>query len=135
MLRLLPPLLVFVACTASAQGIAMAGTKPVALAQPQPVRLSAEAEGRRTLSTAFVRMGPDGQLTIELRGGTVLILRDVVVGPEAYCGTDVSGRSGKARYCGKYAEIVAARPGGRPTPGPMTTMAPHPPAPAPVTRR
>src|SRR4051794_17113256 len=41
----------------------------------------AEAEGRRTLSTAFVRMGPDGHLTVELRDGRAMVLRGVVMRP------------------------------------------------------
>lgn len=75
-----------------------------------------EAEGRRTLSTAFVRVGPDGYLTVELRDGQAMVLRNVVMGPREYCG-QVLGASGKARYCGGYGEVSAARPGGGPNPG------------------
>jgi hypothetical protein len=77
----------------------------------------AEAEGRRTLSTAFVRVGPDGHLTVELRNGRVLVLRNVTMRPKDYCGEQVLGGRGGGRYCGGYAEVSAARPGGAPAPG------------------
>ena len=70
------------------------------------------AVGRRILSTAFVRLGPDGHLTVELRNGRVVILRDVVMRPKDYCGVQVAGDSARAKYCGAYAEVAAARPGG-----------------------
>jgi hypothetical protein len=76
----------------------------------------AEAEGRRTLSTAFVRVGPDGHLTVEMRDGRTMVLRDVVMRPRDYCGVQVGGSAGK-RYCGGYGDIAAARPGGGPAPG------------------
>jgi hypothetical protein len=71
-----------------------------------------EALGRRILSTAFVRVGPDGHLTVELHDGRVLVLRDVVMGPKDYCGAHVAGGSAPVRYCGGYAEVAVARPGG-----------------------
>lgn len=71
----------------------------------------AEARGRRILSTAFVRVGADGQLTVELHDGRVLVLRDVVMRPRDYCGVQVAGDPARARYCGGYAEVAAARPG------------------------
>lgn len=73
---------------------------------------SAEALGRRTLSTAFVRIGPDGYLTVALHDDRVLVLRDVVMGPGKYCGTQISG----ARHCGPYGDVATARPGGGPAP-------------------
>jgi hypothetical protein len=76
----------------------------------------AEAEGRRTLSTAFVRLGPDGHLTVELRNGRAIVLRDVVMRPRDYCGLQVLGGSAGARYCGGYGDLAAARPGGGPAP-------------------
>jgi hypothetical protein len=76
-----------------------------------------EAQGRRTLSTAFVRIGPDGHLTVELRNGRTMVLRDVAMLPRKYCGVAVLGASAGTRYCGGYGEIAAARPGGAPTPG------------------
>jgi hypothetical protein len=72
---------------------------------------AAEAQGRRTLSTAFVMVGPDGHLTVELHGGRVLALRNVVMRPKDYCGVQVLGGPG-AKYCGGYADVAAARPGG-----------------------
>ena len=76
----------------------------------------AEAEGRRILSTAFVRVGPDGHLTVELRDGRMIVLRDVVMRPRDYCGAQVAGDPARARFCGGYAEVAAARPGGAPSP-------------------
>ena len=79
-----------------------------------PADSPAEAEGRRTLSTAFVRVGPDGHLTVELRNGQVLVLRHVVMRRKDYCGVQVLGGPAGAQYCGGYAEVAAARPGGAP---------------------
>ena len=87
---------------------------------PLPVRQTdtpAAAQGRRTLSTAFVMVGPDGRLTVALRDGRVLVLRDVVMRPDDFCGVPVVAGSGKARYCGRYADIAAARAGGGELPG------------------
>jgi hypothetical protein len=81
-----------------------------------PADSPAEAEGRRTLSTAFVMVGPDGRLTVELRNGRVLVLRDVVMRRKDYCGVQVLGGPAGAQYCGGYAEVAAARPGGAPAP-------------------
>lgn len=81
-----------------------------------PADSPAEAQGRRTLSTAFVRVGPDGHLTVELRNGRVLVLRNVVMRRKDYCGVQVLGGPAGAQYCGGYAEVVAARPGGAPAP-------------------
>ena len=68
------------------------------------------------MSTAFVRVGPDGHLTVELRDGRAIILRDVVMRPRDYCGVQVGGSAGK-KYCGGYGDVAAARPGGGPNPG------------------
>jgi len=76
----------------------------------------AEAQGRRTLSTAFVRLGPDGHLTVELRDGRAIVLRDVTMGPRDYCGVQVVGGSAGRRYCGGYGDVAAARPSGAPAP-------------------
>lgn len=76
----------------------------------------AEAEGRRTLSTAFVMVGPDGRLVVELRDGRVLVLRNVVMRRRDYCGVQVAGGKAGGRYCGGYAEVAAARPGAAPAP-------------------
>lgn len=78
----------------------------------------AEAMGRRVLSTAFVRIGPDGHLTVELRDGAVLVLRDVVMRRKDYCGTRIPGNPARTKYCGGYAEVAAARPGGAPASDP-----------------
>ncbi|TMJ20105.1 MAG: hypothetical protein E6G92_10215 [Alphaproteobacteria bacterium] len=69
------------------------------------------------MSTAFVRVGPDGHLTVELRDGRAIVLRDVVMRPGDFCGVQVLGGSAGRRYCGGYGEIAAARPGGAPAPG------------------
>ena len=76
-----------------------------------PVDTPAIALGRRTLSTAFVRVGPDGDLTIRLRNGRVLTLRNVVMRPKDYCGRLTQAGSPAARYCGGYADVAAAWPG------------------------
>lgn len=73
----------------------------------------AEAQGRRILSTAFVRVGPDGYLTVELHDGRALVLRNVKMGAANYCGERTA--PGKP-FCGRYGEVAAARPGGGPTP-------------------
>jgi hypothetical protein len=104
--------------------------EPVSAAEnPVPARPAdspAEARGRRTLSTAFVRVGPDGLLTVELRNGRVLVLRGVVMRPRDYCGVQVVGGPAGARYCGGYAEVAAARPGGAPPPEEPDLAAPNP---------
>jgi hypothetical protein len=82
---------------------------------PAPATLAdspVEALGRRILSTAFVRVGPDGHLTVELRSGQVLVLREVVMHAKKYCGTHVLGSALGGQYCGRYADVAAARPGG-----------------------
>jgi hypothetical protein len=65
---------------------------------------------------AFVMVGPDGHLTVELRNGRAMVLRDLVMRPRDYCGVQVLGRSAGTRYCGGYGDVAAARPGGVPTP-------------------
>ena len=77
----------------------------------------AEAEGRRTLSTAFVRLGAGELLAVELRDGRSITLRDVVMRPSDYCGVQVLGGSAGSKFCGGYGDIVAARTIGRPGPG------------------
>lgn len=91
-----------------------------------PADSPAQAEGRRILSTAFVRVGPDGQLTAELRNGRVLVLRNVVMRRKDYCGEQVLGGRSGARYCGEYTEIAAARPGGPPPSAEPDLAAPRP---------
>ena len=109
------------AATPSAPGIAHPARPAAALtpgaasenAKPDPLADSPVAAlGRRILSTAFVRVGPGGHLTVELHDGRVLVLRDVTMRPTDYCGVQVAGESANARYCGGYADVVAARPGG-----------------------
>lgn len=100
--------------------VPMPADPPAAPPAAPPTDSPAEARGRKTLSTAFVRVGPDGHLTVELRGGHVVVLRDVVLRARKYCGMPVTGgpREGTSagQYCGGYADVVAARPGGTPTP-------------------
>ena len=133
---LLPCIAALVACNPPPKETAMRNPGPV----PETAALSAaespasgpradspaEAEGRRTLSTAFVRVGPDGHLTIELRDGHAMVLRDVVMRPRDYCGVQVLGGSAGARYCGGYGDIVAARPGGAPAPDALNPAALNP---------
>lgn len=99
---------------------AAVGPPPVAVSEAKvpltggPVDSPAEAAGRRTLSTAFVRIGPDGHLTVELQNGQVMVLRNVVMRSKDYCGVQVFGRPAGKQFCGGYAEVTAARPGGGP---------------------
>lgn len=107
---------------------------PVSAAEnPAPTPLAdspAEAQGRRTLSTAFVMVGPDGHLTVELRDGSAMVLRDVVMRPRDFCGLQVLGGSAGIRYCGGYGDVGAARPGGGPAPDVPKPMALNPVEPA-----
>jgi len=95
-------------------------TEPVSAAEnaaaPVLVEPPAAALGRRTLSTAFVMIGPDGHLTVELRNGRLLVLRNVLMQQKVYCGEQVLGVSPGKQYCGRYADVAAARPGGAPPP-------------------
>jgi hypothetical protein len=74
----------------------------------------AEAQGRRTVTTAFVRVGADGHLTVELRDGRTIVLRSVVMRAKDYCGVQAFGATAGKKYCGSYADVAAARPGGGP---------------------
>lgn len=90
-----------------------AAENPVSIPAPAiPADVPAEALGRRIVSTAFVMVGPDGHLTVELRNGHVLVLRNVVMRSYDYCGLHVAGGTNGMKYCGEYADVVAARPGG-----------------------
>lgn len=94
---------------------------------PNPTAtISAKAHGRKTLSTAFVRVGPDGHLTVELRDGRAVVLRDVAMRPEKYCGVHVLGGPSGTRFCGRYADVAAAWPGGAPTFDGPASAAPNP---------
>ena len=86
-----------------------ASTQP---ANNKPADTSAEAVGRKIVSTAFVRLGPGEYLTVELRNGQTVVLRDVTMRPGDFCGVQIAGGQGKAKFCGQYGEVVAARPGG-----------------------
>lgn len=110
MFRALLAVSMLAACTPSHRKAAMPSPDPVpSSSKPSPLIDSpAEALGRRILSTAFVRVGAGGHLTVELRDGSTLVLRDVVMHPKDYCGVQVAG----AKYCGGYAEVTAARAGG-----------------------
>ena len=110
MLRALPAVSLLAACTPSPQKVAMPSPNPIpSSSKPSPLTDSpAEALGRRILSTAFVRVGAGGHLTVELHDGSTVMLRDVVMHPKDYCGVQVAG----AKYCGGYAEVAAARAGG-----------------------
>ena len=83
-------------------------------AAPMPVDSPAEALGRQTLSTAFVMVDPDGYLTVEMRDGRQMVLRNVIMRRKDYCGGLVLNGLASKRYCGRYANIAAARPGGAP---------------------
>lgn len=84
----------------------------------------AEALGRRTLSTAFVQVGPEGYLSVELKGGRIVVLRNVVMRPNDYCGTHALGASAGKKFCGGYADVAGARAGGGPNSDPAAQPAP-----------
>jgi hypothetical protein len=101
---------------------------------PEPAMAAdtpAEALGRRILSAAFVRVGPDDHLTIELHDGRVLVLRHVVMRPKNYCGLQVLDGSIETKYCGRYADVRVARPGGGATPIVLEPVVSNPAAGAP----
>lgn len=97
-----------------------------AAANPLPTTTDSptDATGRRILSTAFVQVGPDRLLTVVTRDGQEHLLRDVAMGPRDYCGTAVTGTARKGRFCGAYADVVSARPGGAPAPAASNSAAP-----------
>lgn len=70
------------------------------------------AQGRRAVSTAFVRLGPSDHLLLTLRNGSDALLSGVAMEQRAVCGVAVvsslDGQPGK-RQCYKYAEIANAR--------------------------
>lgn len=115
------------ACTPSSQKAAMPTPGPETPVQSPDT--PAQAMGRRILSTAFVRVGADGHLTVALHDGRELVLRDVVMRPGDYCGTLVAADAAPGKYCGGYAEVAAARPGGAPAPAAPAEPASGPPAP------
>lgn len=101
----------------AAQGPAIEPVSALAELAPGPMAKTdtpAEAAGRRILSTAFVMIGPDRHLTVEQRGGGVIVLRDVVMRAADYCGVQVQGEVAGRPWCGDYADVMAARPGGVP---------------------
>jgi hypothetical protein len=124
MIRILPSFAAaLVACTPSPQESAMHDpihdprtTKRTCPGSAGRFAPEQEAEGRRILSTTFVRVGPDGLLTVELRSGRALVLRDVTMRRKDYCGVQVLRGHAGAQYCGKYSEVAAAKPGGPPAP-------------------
>lgn len=113
---MLPVCSLLIACTPSPQKAAMpnpASSKKTSQQIPSdlPTDSPAEAFGRKILSAAFVRVGPDGHLTVELRDGRALVLRDVTMRPHDYCGVQVADGGKVTKYCGGYADLAAARPG------------------------
>lgn len=111
MLRVLLSVCWFIAaCAPAPQNTAMTSPTATPVSGPKPGPLTdtpAEALGRRTLSTAFVRLGAGEVLTVELHDGRVLALRDVVMRAKDYCGVLVEG----GKFCGGYAAVAAARAG------------------------
>lgn len=107
--------LIVAACTPSPQKAAMPDPKSPKMPSVKdgvanPLGDSpAEAAGRRTLSTAFVQIGPGGNLTVELKDGRVVVLRDVVMNHKDYCGTQVTSDSKAGKFCGGYDDVVKAR--------------------------
>ncbi len=104
----------------TAQGPAVEPVPAEGRQAPGPVPAGdspAAAIGRRTLSTAFVMIGPDRHLTVGMHDGSTVALRDVVMRKTDYCGVRVLGTSVGRKYCGSYADVATARPGGTPVPG------------------
>lgn len=96
----------------AAQGPSTAPISDAENAVPAPPQnLDASALGRRTLTTAFVRVGPDGYLTVKLRDGRTLILRNIVMRPNDYCGRLIYAKLPGTKYCGSYADVAIASPG------------------------
>ena len=100
-------------------GAAQQGLTPEpvsAAANPHPLTAAAPhkgtdaaLQGRQIVSTAFVRLGPDGWMELETRNGRRTVLRGVTMEPRAVCGVTVAGRAGK-RQCITYAQVTQARP-------------------------
>lgn len=86
---------------------------------PTIIDPSEGAQGRRTLSTAFVRVGPDGRLTVGAADGRTLLLDQVSLQPDQWCGRLLAEqapgmgacRTHNAKHCLPYAEVRTARPG------------------------
>lgn len=101
-------------------GVAQQGPIPEpvsAAANPHPstgaaARGEAEpaARGRRIVSTAFVRLGPDGQMLVRTRKGRVLVLRSVTMEQRAVCGVAAAESMAGKRRCIDYAQVTQARP-------------------------
>src|SRR4051812_7605429 len=127
---LLPFIAALVACNPPPKEAAMRNPSPPENAASAPQGDSpTQAEGRRILSTAFVRVGPDGHLTVELRDGRAMVLRDVVMRPADFCGVQVLGGSAGRRYCGGYGENAGGPPRRAPAPRAPPPPRPHPPPP------
>ena len=64
-------------------------------------------QGRRIVSTAFVRLGPGGHLLVTMRDRQEMALRDVTMEKRQFCGTGLDTQG--ARRCYPYADVAAAR--------------------------
>jgi hypothetical protein len=64
-------------------------------------------QGRRIVSTAFVRLGPGGHLLVTMRDRREVALRDVTMEKRQFCGTGLDAQG--ARRCYPYADVAAAR--------------------------
>ena len=75
------------------------------------------ANGRRILSTAYVWVGPDDRLTVELTDGRLQLWQGMKLRAGDYCGLLVAEQAGEqcelkgVQACGNYAEVTGARPG------------------------
>jgi hypothetical protein len=49
-----------------------------------------------------------------LRDGRTIVVRNVVMRAKDYCGVQAFGATAGKKYCGSYADVAAARPGGGP---------------------
>lgn len=83
---------------------------PIVSTSTRPADKFSENRGRRIFSTAFVRMGPGGHLSVRHYDGRELVLRDVTMRAKVFCGRLVSGEAMGKIYCGNFADVAAAQP-------------------------
>lgn len=82
----------------------------IAPSSARPADKISEDRGRRIFSTAFVRIGPGGHLSVRHHDGRELVLRDVTMRAKVFCGRQMSGEAMGKIYCGNYADVAAAQP-------------------------
>lgn len=97
-------------CAPAAQTRAMiAPTRDAQIEETEGGTGAGFATGRRMISTAFVQLGPGDALVVTELSGRDVILRNVVMNAGDYCGTRIDVGASEKRFCGRYAEVAAAR--------------------------